>query len=192
MVIVGALGLGVGALSGFSGGRVDLALMRLIDIVMSFPSLLFVLLLSVVLGSGVFNIILAIGFTRWAPLARIVRAEFLRVRRMEFVLAAEALGGTALRVAARHVLPNTLAPVVVYLTFGVPFAIMAEAALGFIGLGVTPPSPSWGVMLNEGFSSFRALPNLVLFPSLALSLTMFGFVMFGNGLRDFLDPRTRR
>ncbi len=192
MAVATLLGGTAGAVSGYVGGATDLVLMRLIDIVLAFPSLLFILLLSVVLRGGVASIVLAVGLTRWAPLARIVRADFLRLRNQEFVLAAHALGASPVRIVLRHILPNALAPIIVYVSFGIPFAIVAEAALGFIGLGVSPPTPSWGVMLNEGFGSFRSFPNLVLFPSLAISLTMLGFVAFGNGLQDLLDPTLRR
>lgn len=192
MAVAVVLGGTVGAISGYLSGVTDLVLMRVIDIVLAFPSLLFILLLSVVFGGGVSSIVLAVGLTRWAPLARIVRAEFLRQRNLEFVQAARALGASPLRIVVRHIFPNALAPIIVFITFGIPFAIVAEAALGFIGLGVSPPLPSWGVLLNEGFSSFRSFPNLVLFPSLALSLTMLGFIAFGNGLQDLLDPNLRQ
>lgn len=192
MAVATLLGGSVGAVSGYVGGATDLVLMHLIDVVLAFPSLLFILLLSVVLRGGVTSIVLAVGLTRWAQLARIVRADFLRLRSEEFVLAAHALGAGPLRIVRRHILPNALASIIVYVSFGIPFAIVAEAALSFIGLGVSPPTPSWGVMLNEGFSSFRSFPNLVLFPSLAISLTMLGFVAFGNGLQDLLDPKLRQ
>ena len=186
--IVLFLGTFVGAVSGYFGGRVDFALMRFVDIMLAFPSLLFIILLSVVLGSGVGSMILAIGLTRWARLTRVVRGEFLRIRNMDFVLAAHALGASPMRIIIRHILPNSVAPIIVFITFAIPFAIVAEAGLGFIGLGVNPPLPSWGVLLNGGFRSFRSFPNLVLWPSLMLALTMFGFVLFGDGLREGSDP----
>ena len=192
MAIATVLGGAFGAISGYVGGATDLVLMRVIDVVLAFPSLLFILLLSIVFRGGVSSIVLAVGLTRWAPLARIVRAEFLRLRSLEFVHAARALGASPFRIVLRHIFPNALASIIVFITFGIPFAIVVEAALGFIGLGVSPPTPSWGVMLNEGFSSFRSFPNLVLFPSLAISLTMLGFVAFGNGLQDLLDPKLRQ
>lgn len=185
------LGVLIGAVAGYAGGWVDLVLMRVVEIMQAFPSLLFMILLSVVLGSGLPSMILAIGITRWAPLARIVRSEFLRLRDKDFVLAARATGASNVRIVLRHILPNALSPIVVYATFGVPFAIMSEAGLGFIGLGMSPPTPSWGLLLNEGFRTFRSFPNMLLYPSLAISFTMFGFIMFGNGLRDVLDPKIR-
>jgi ABC-type dipeptide/oligopeptide/nickel transport system permease subunit len=186
--IVLVVGTFVGAVSGYFAGRVDFALMRMVDIVLAFPSLLFIILLSVVLGSGIVSMILAIGLTRWANLTRVVRGEFLRFRSTEFVLAAHAVGVPRTRVILRHILPNTVAPIIVFITFAIPFAIVAEAGLGFIGLGVNPPLPSWGVLLNNGFRSFRSFPNLVLYPSLMLALTMFAFILFGDGLRAGSDP----
>ncbi|MHB1319456.1 MAG: ABC transporter permease, partial [Anaerolineae bacterium] len=188
-LIVLLLGTAVGAVSGYFGGKVDSFLMRFVDIMLAFPALLFVILLSLVLGSGVPSMIIAIGLTRWAALARIVRGEFLRFRHTEFVTAARTIGASSSRIILRHILPNTVAPIIVFITFVIPFAIIAEAGLGFIGLGVNPPLPSWGVLLNNGFSSFRSFPNMILYPSLALIVTVLGFVQLGDGLRDVSDPR---
>jgi ABC-type dipeptide/oligopeptide/nickel transport system permease subunit len=185
------LGASFGAVSGYLGGTPDLVAMRVVDILLAFPSLLFMIMLSVAMGGGIVTMIVAIFLTRWAPLARLVRGEFLRLKGTDFVLGAIALGAPALRVALRHVLPNSLPAIIVFATFEVPFAIVAEASLGFIGLGVSPPTPSWGVLLNDGFRGFRSFPLAVLGPSTALGLTMFGFILLGNGLRARLDPRLR-
>lgn len=186
------IGIPVGILSGYLGHKVDLVLMRIVDIVLAFPSLLLMILLAVGLGSGILSMILAIGLSRWASLARIVRGELLRLVGTEFIVSARALGATDFRIVYRHILPNTLSAIIVFSTFAVPFSIMSEAGLGFVGIGVQPPTPSWGVLLNTGFSSFRSFPGAILAPSLAIALCMLAFVLLGNGLRDALDPRLSR
>lgn len=190
-LLVLALGVPLGAIAGYRGGWVDAVLVRVIDVSLAFPSLLFMILLMAVLGSGVGSMILAIGLTRWAYLARIVRGSYLSLREFQFVEAARALGASDLRIVFSHILPNALSPIVVTITLGVPFAIIAEASLSFVGIGVNPPTPSWGVLLSRGFSSFRAHPHLIVSPAVALSLTTLGFVLVGNALRDLLDPRHR-
>jgi ABC-type dipeptide/oligopeptide/nickel transport system permease subunit len=192
MVISLAVGIPVGIITGYVGGTTDLIMMRFVDIVLAFPSLLLMILLALALESGVLSMILAIGITRWAPLARIVRAEVLRLRGVEFMMSALALGATDRRIMMKHVLPNILSPIIVFATFAIPFAIMAEAGLGFIGIGVRPPVPSWGVLVNSGFASFRSFPNAILAPGAAISICILGFTVFGNGLRDALDPRLSR
>lgn len=186
------IGMVVGLTAGYRGGAVDALLTQVVNIVLAFPALLLMILFAVVLGSGVASMVLAIGLTQWAPLARLVRAETLRARQLDYVKSARAIGANTWRIITRHVLPSSFGPIVVFISFGIPLAIMAEAGLGFIGLGVQPPTPSWGVLLNDGFGSFRSFPHLVLAPALALSFTMTGFVLFGNGLRDALDPRVAR
>lgn len=185
------LGMVVGSTAGYLGGSLDLIAMRVVDVLLAFPSLLFMIMLSVVMGGGILTMVVAIALTRWAPLARLVRGEFLRLKETDFIAGAIAVGAPALRIAVRHILPNSLPAIIVFATFEVPFAIVAEASLGFIGLGVSPPTPSWGVLLNDGFRGFRSFPLAVLGPSTALGLTMFGFILFGNGLRTRLDPRLR-
>ncbi len=187
------LGLGVplGAIAGYSGGWTSSVIVQAVDVMLAFPSLLFMILLMAVLGSGVGSMVLAIGLTRWAYLARIVRGSYLTIREFQFVEAARALGVSDLRTMFVHILPSALSPIVVTITLGIPFAIIAEAGLSFVGIGVNPPTPSWGVLLSRGFSSFRGHPHLIVFPALALSLTTLGFVLVGNALRDLLDPRYR-
>jgi ABC-type dipeptide/oligopeptide/nickel transport system permease subunit len=189
VVISLAVGVPMGVASGYLGGTTDLIMMRFVDIVLAFPSLLLMILLAVALKSGVLTMIVAIGITRWAPLARIVRAELLRLRGVEFIMSARALGASDTRIVTKHVLPNILSPIIVFATFAIPFAIMSEAGLGFIGIGVQPPVPSWGVLLNTGFGSFRSFPNAILAPAIAISICILAFTLLGNGLRDALDPR---
>jgi oligopeptide transport system permease protein len=191
-LLVLALGVPLGAIAGYRGGWMDAVLVRVIDVMLAFPSLLFMILLMAVLGSGVGSMILAVGLTRWAYLARIVRGSYLSLREFQYVEAARALGVSDLRIVFSQILPNAMSPIVVTITLGVPFAIIAEAGLSFVGIGVNPPTPSWGVLLSRGFSSFRAHPHLIISPAVALSLTTLGFVLVGNALRDLLDPRHRR
>jgi ABC-type dipeptide/oligopeptide/nickel transport system permease subunit len=163
--------------------------MRLVDIVYAFPQLLFIILLMSMLGPGLFNIFLALGLTGWVTLARLVRSEFLKLRESDFVLAARATGVSSGRIMFRHMLPNALSPIIIAFTFGIPTAIFAEATLSFIGVGISPPTPSWGQMVGENYQYLRSLWHLATFPVLAIALTMFGFSFFGDGLRDALDPR---
>jgi oligopeptide transport system permease protein len=136
--------------------------------------------------------ILAIALVEWTMIARLVRAQLLSLKEQEFALAARALGASEMRIALRHLLPNSLGPVIVALTFGVPQAIFAEASLSFIGIGVAPPLPSWGSMVQDGYQAIFAYPYLVLAPTLAIAVVMLSFTFLGDGLRDALDPRTRR
>jgi len=196
ILVIGALVGGVAAL----GGRLlDNVMMRFTDIVYAFPDLLLIILLAQVfrdnpfasIAGGVFVIFFAIAVASWVTLARLIRGQMLSLREREFVVAARALGASQGRIVFRHLLPNTLGPVIVALTFGIPSAIFAEAALSFIGVGIKPPTPSWGVMINEGYTTILATPWPVLFPAIAIALTMLSFTFLGDGLRDALDPRTR-
>jgi oligopeptide transport system permease protein len=144
------------------------------------------------LGPSLINIYLAIGFTFWPPMARLVRSQVLSLREKEFVESARAVGVSSWRIMFAHILPNSLGPVIVAATFGIPFAILVEAFLSFIGIGVPIPLPSWGAMINEGRIQIRSEPYLVFFPSVALAITLFAFNFFGDGLRDALDPRSRK
>lgn len=188
-VIVVMIGVPIGALSGYMGGRVDLALTRLIDVMYAFPRLLFVILVMSMLGAGLMNIFIAIGLTGWVGIARQTRAQVLAIREKEFVDAARALGGGFLRLLGRHVLPNALTPIVVAVTFGIPEAIFTEAALSFIGVGINPPTPSWGQMVGEGQQYLRSYWHLCVFPSIAIAVTMLAFTFLGDGVRDALDPK---
>jgi ABC-type dipeptide/oligopeptide/nickel transport system permease subunit len=186
-----AIGVPIGALSGQLGGRVDLVLMRVVDVMYAFPNLLFVILVMSMLGAGLVNIFIAIGLTGWVGIARQTRGQVLAIREKEFIEGARALGAGFGRVLLRHVLPNALTPIVVAVTFGIPQAIFTEAALSFIGVGINPPTPSWGQMVGEGQQYLRTYWHLCVFPSIAIGLTMLSFTFLGDGVRDALDPKLR-
>jgi ABC-type dipeptide/oligopeptide/nickel transport system permease subunit len=190
-LIVVAIGVPIGALSGQLGGRVDLVLMRVVDVMYAFPNLLFVILVMSMLGAGLVNIFIAIGLTGWVGIARQTRGQVLAIREKEFIEGARALGAGFGRVLLRHVLPNALTPIVVAVTFGIPQAIFTEAALSFIGVGINPPTPSWGQMVGEGQQYLRTYWHLCVFPSIAIGLTMLSFTFLGDGVRDALDPKLR-
>ena len=187
--ITGSIGLFIGAVAGYAGGRTDDVLMRLIDILLAFPGIVLAIDLSAVLGPSLRNVLLALSVIGWTGYARLVRGEVLAWREREFVAAAVALGAGPVRVVTRHILPQLLAPLVVQATFGMAGAIVAEASLSFLGLGVQPPTPSWGAMLNEGRSFLLVAPHVALFPGVALTLTVFGLNLLGDGLREVLDVR---
>jgi ABC-type dipeptide/oligopeptide/nickel transport system permease subunit len=188
-VIIVLIGVPIGALSGWFGGRVDLVLMRLVDVMYAFPNLLFVILVMSMLGAGLMNIFIAIGLTGWVGIARQTRAQVLAIKEKEFVDGARGLGAGFGRLLVRHVLPNSLTPIVVAVTFGIPQAIFTEAALSFIGVGINPPTPSWGQMVGEGQQYLRTYWHLCVFPSIAIALTMLSFTFVGDGVRDALDPK---
>ena len=190
-VIVVLIGVPIGALSGYVGGRVDLFLTRFIDVMYAFPRLLFVILVMSALGAGLMNIFIAIGLTGWVGIARQTRAQVLSLKEKEFVEGARALGAGFVRTLMKHVLPNALTPIVVSVTFGIPEAIFTEAALSFIGVGINPPTPSWGQMVGEGQQYLRSYWHLCVFPSLAIAVTMLAFTFFGDGVRDALDPKLK-
>jgi ABC-type dipeptide/oligopeptide/nickel transport system permease subunit len=191
-VIVFFIGVPLGAVAGFSGGRIDTLLMRVVDVMYAFPQLLFVILIMSALGAGLRNIFIAIGITGWVTIARLTRAEFMVMRERDYVLAARASGVGAWRMITRHMLPNALTPIIVALTFGIPQAIFTEAGLSFIGVGINPPTPSWGQMVGEFFPYLNSYWFLAVIPACAIGLVMFAFTFFGDGLRDALDPRMRR
>ena len=189
-----ALGIGLvlGPVAGYYGGIVDTAIMRLADIFFAFPYILFVLLIMVVLGPGLVNVFIAIGLLNWAVYARLVRGSVLSVKTMAYVEAARAQGASDLRIIFRHVLPNTMAPVYVATAMGVGGAIVTEAALSFLGMGIQLPDASWGNMIADYQDYFLAGRWWMLFfPSLLLVLTVFGFISLGNGLRDATDPKLK-
>ncbi len=190
-VIVVLIGVPIGALSGYIGGRTDLFLTRFIDVMYAFPRLLFVILVMSMLGAGLTNIFIAIGLTGWVGIARQTRAQVLTIKEKEFVDGARALGAGFGRLLTRHVLPNALTPIVVSVTFGIPEAIFTEAALSFIGVGINPPTPSWGQMVGEGQQYIRSYWHLCVFPSIAIAITMLSFTFFGDGVRDALDPKLK-
>jgi ABC-type dipeptide/oligopeptide/nickel transport system permease subunit len=186
------MGLILGPISGYYGGVVDSIIMRIADIFFAFPYILFVLLIMSVLGAGFQNVFIAIGILGWATFARIVRGQILSVKSMEFVEAARSQGASDLRIIFRHVLPNSMAPVYVAIAMGIGGAIATEAALSYLGIGVQPPTPSWGLMIADAVNYLTGGNWWYLFfPSLALVLTVFGFISFGNGLRDATDPKLK-
>jgi peptide/nickel transport system permease protein len=186
------LGLIVGCIAGYYGGRVD----RIINIVimnafLSFPGILLAIAFVAFLGPGIFNLILALSIGGWVGYARLVRAQVLATREREFVEAARALGASDWRVITRHILPNMIQPVIVQAAIGMAGAILAEATMSFLGLGVPPPAASWGSMLNDGRAHLFDAPHLVLFPAIAVMLAVLSFNFIGDALRDYLDPRAR-
>jgi len=194
LVVVGVsstIGVALGSIAGYFGGRVDEAISRLIDILLAFPGLLLAIALVAVLGPSLTNVVLALSLIGWVGYARLVRGQVLRARELEFVQAARALGATTPRVLVRHVIPSTLPAVTVQATLGMGAAILAEAALSFLGLGVQPPTPSWGTMLSYGRGHLLDAPHLTIFPGIAIALLVLGFNFLGDGLRDRLDPATQ-
>jgi oligopeptide transport system permease protein len=190
--IILVVGLTVGGVAGYFGGRIDNWLMRFTDVFYAFPDLLFVIIITAALGASLTNIFLAIGLVNWTDLARLVRGQLLTLRERDFVSAARSLGAPAPRIIVNHLLPNAAGPVIVRLTYGIPQAIFTEAVLSFIGLGVRPPQASWGTMIQEGNQAIFSAPHLVLFPAIAIALTMLAFNFLGDGLRDALDPQNTR
>ncbi|HEX8851660.1 MAG TPA: ABC transporter permease [Gemmatimonadaceae bacterium] len=188
------LGVTAGLVAGFYGRWVDEVVMRLADVTLAFPTLLLLVAMVAALQPSLGVVLFTIGVVGWAGMARIVRAQVLVVRQLEYVQALRALGARDARIVLRHVLPNVVAPVVIAATLGVAGAIMAEAALSFLGLGVAPPTPSWGSMIAEGrdLSQLRSAPWTSLFPGLAIGAAVLGFNLLGDALRDALDPRFRR
>ena len=185
------LGILVGALAGFYGGWVDALVMRFVDIMLCFPTFFLILAVIAFLDPSIWNIMIVIGITSWMGVARLVRAEFLSLREREFVLAARALGASDLRLMTRHMLPNALSPVLVSATLGIAGAILTESALSFLGIGVQPPTPSWGNMLIAGKQTLGYAWWLSVFPGLAILITVLGYNLLGEGVRDALDPRLK-
>ena len=190
-VIVVLLGVPLGAVAGYVGGRTDILMTRFIDVMYAFPRLLFVILVMSMLGAGLMNIFIALGLTGWVGIARQTRAQVLALKEKEFVEGARALGARGWRVLTRHILPSALTPIVVSVTFGIPEAIFTEAALSFIGVGINPPTPSWGQMVGENQQFLRSYWYLCVFPSIAIAVTMLSFTFFGDGVRDALDPKMK-
>ncbi|MDR0617127.1 MAG: ABC transporter permease [Synergistaceae bacterium] len=187
-----AVGVIYGGISGFVGGRTDMLMMRIVDIIMAVPSLLYIILVMVFLGAHMHSIIIALCFTYWLGTARIVRAQILSIKSQDFVLAAKVIGETDSKILFRHLIPNSMGPIIVTVTFLIPQAIFYEAFLSFIGIGIAVPVASWGTLANDSLSNMNTYPHLMLFPALAISLTIFAFNFIGDGLRDALDPRLKR
>lgn len=183
------IGMLLGAVSGYYGGWTDRAIMRFIDIMLSIPTFFLVLAVIAFVGPSIWNIMIVIGFTSWMGVARLIRAEFLSLKEREFVLAAKALGASDMRIILRHIMVNSMAPVFVSAILGVASAILVESALSFLGIGVQPPTPSWGNMLTSGKDNIEIAWWLSLFPGVAILITVLSYNLFGEGLRDALDPR---
>lgn len=183
------IGIFFGAVAGYYGGKVDAVIMRFVDIMLCFPTFFLILAVIAVLEPSLMNIMIIIGVTGWMGVARLVRAEFLALKEQEFVQAARAFGASDFRIIFRHLLPNAMAPVLVSATFGIAGAILTESALSFFGLGVQPPTPSWGNILSSGYKYIDFAHWLSVFPGLAILITALGYNLLGEGLRDALDPR---
>jgi oligopeptide transport system permease protein len=199
-LIILPIGMAIGLAAGYWGGRVDNMLMRFTDIWWAFPDLLFVLVVVSVfqqrVGGNVVGDLLmifgAIALVNWVALARLVRGQVLSIKEKEFIEAARSSGSAPLKLILKHLLPNSLGPIIVTLTFGIPAAIFLEAVLSFIGFGIQPPTPTWGQMVNSGYENIYANPSSVVFPALAIGFTLLAFSFLGDGLRDALDPRMKR
>src|SRR5687767_15643546 len=194
LVVVGvsaSVGIVMGSIAGYFGGRIDEAISRVMDILLAFPGLLLAIAMVAVLGPSLTNVILALALIGWVGYARLVRGQVLRAREFEFVQAARALGAATPRILARHIIPTALPAVTVQATLGMGGAILAEAALSFLGLGVQPPTPSWGTMLSYGRAHMLEAPHLTIFPGLAIAVLVLGFNFLGDGLRDALDPQAQ-
>lgn len=198
-IVILVIGVPVGALAGWFGGRLDNLLMRVTDVVYAFPDLLFIILLSVAFREtffgqaldGLFLVFFAIGLTSWVTVARLVRGQLLALKETEFVEAARAIGVSDRKIVTRHLLPNGIGPIIVAVTLGIPGAILSEATLAYIGIGVQPPRASWGSLIAEGQKYVRSEPHLVVFPAIAIALALISFTFLGDGLRDALDPKLK-
>jgi len=185
------IGLFMGSMAGYYGGIVDSLVMRTADIFFAFPYTLFAIVLLAVLGPSFWNVFIAIGILGWPSTARVLRSSILSVKQNEYVEAAHAMGASNMRVLGRHIMPNAIAPIIVYATMSVGGAILSEAALSYLGMGVQPPMPSWGQMLSEAKSLMVAAPWLTIYPGFAILTTVFSFVLIGDGLRDALDVKMK-
>jgi len=183
------VGVTWGAVAGYAGGRIDAVMMRIVDILYALPFMIFIVLLMVVFGRNLLLLFLAIGAVEWLTMARIMRAQVQGLKEQEFVEAAHSLGLSPLTIIARHIVPNALGPIIVYTTLTIPNVMLLEAFLSFLGLGVQPPETSWGLLISYGAESMEEYPWLLVFPGLALTLTLFSLNFLGDGLRDALDVR---
>lgn len=182
----------LGAIAGYYGGIIDEVVMRIMDVLLSIPSILLAIAIAATLGPGLFNLMIAVGLSTLPQYARVVRGSILSIRDLEFVEAARAAGSSDLRIITKHILPNCMAPIIVQSTLGVAFAILIASSLSFIGLGVQPPYPEWGAMLSGGRGYIRDFPHMTAFPGLAIMLTILSLNFLGDGLRDALDPKLKR
>jgi len=185
------IGIILGAVSGFYGGYIDSAVMRAVDIMLSIPTIFLILAVIAILEPSIFNIMVVIGLTSWMEPARLVRAEFISIKEREYVTAARALGASDARIIFRHILPNGISPILVSAAMGIGGAVLLESGLSFLGLGVQPPTPSWGSLLTSGKDNIEIAWWLSAFPGLAILITVLGYNLLGEGIRDALDPRQR-
>lgn len=186
------IGVVYGGVSGYYGGKVDNIMMRIVDVIYSIPMMLYVILLMVVMGKGLINVFITLGVVYWGNMARIVRGQVLSLKEQEFILAAKAAGAKKSRIILRHLIPNCMGQIIVTLTLSIPGAIFTEAFLSFIGLGVSAPMSSWGTLCNDALATFKTFPFQLFIPAVAICVTMIGFNLFGDGLRDALDPKMRK
>ena len=188
-VVIVAIAFSVGAAAGYAGSILDDLVMRLVDVLLAFPGLILALAIIGILGPSMFNVIISLAIVSWAGYARLVRSLVLEVRERPFVEAAFATGATDARIVIRHILPNVISPVIVLVSLEMGTLILAIAGLNFLGLGVQPPTAEWGAMLNQGRPFFQSEPQLMIYPGIMISITVLGFNLLGDGLRDVLDPR---
>lgn len=186
------IGILYGAFAGMMGGKIDELMMRIVDVLHSVPTLLLVILLMVVMGSGIMTIIISLAIMGWMNMARIVRSQILQIKQQDFVLAAQLLGASKWRILIRHLIPNCIGSIITTVTLTIPTAIFIEAFLSFLGLGVQAPIASWGTMASDGLPALRYYPWRLFFPAIFISVTMLGFNLLGNGVRDAFDPRLRK
>ncbi|WP_339251566.1 nickel transporter permease [Sporosarcina sp. FSL W8-0480] len=188
----GVIGVLLGIISGYYGGKLDTVIMRLMDVLLAFPGILLALAIVSVLGGSVQNMIIAVGVFSVPAFARIVRGSTLSVRKLEYIDAVKALGASDARIIFKHILPNVMSPIIVQLTLRIATAVLTASGLAFLGLGAKPPTPEWGVMLSEGRAYMQQAPHLVLFPGVAIVIVVLAFNIFGDGLRDALDPKMKK
>ncbi len=191
VILEGIIGTIYGGVAGFFGGKIDFVMMRIVEIFMAIPSMIYIILLMVALGPGIHTIIIAMGFTRWMIMAMIVRGEVLKIKEQEYVMASIVLGGSPFWIILKHLLPNAMGQIIVRLTMDIPVAIFTEAFLSFIGIGVPAPMASWGSLANDGYNLLARGPHLFAVPAILISLTTLSFNVVGDGLRDALDPKLR-
>jgi ABC-type dipeptide/oligopeptide/nickel transport system permease subunit len=190
--LIVVIGVTMGSLAGYYGGWVDNVISRLCEILFAFPDLLFAIAMMFALGNGLLNLFITLGVISWAGMARLVRSQVLQLKEREYVQAAKAAGAKDFWVILRHILPNAIGPIIISATLGVPGAIMAEASLSFLGLGVQPPTATWGAMIYDGRPYLMSSPLVSIVPGVAVMLTVLAFNLFGDGLRDAFDPRAKQ
>jgi len=182
------IGVTLGLIAGYAGGKIDDLIMNLTNIMLSIPALILALAIMALLGPGLINIFIALGFTLWTFTCRVTRAQTLSLKKKEYVIAAKAIGASDLKIIFKHILPNIIGPVLVIATFGVASAILMEASLSFLGIGTQPPTPSWGTMLSSGKEYIWTSPWVMIYPGIAIVITILGLNLMGDGIRDYLDP----